>query len=197
VISASQQLHNNHIVRITRDILRIFTAHARNGHISTSDLRTFSVVFFIGEAKSPPYFYFRFIWPTDLESVPRVEPPTLIISTKFFRRVTALLVRIRYVSLWPWPFNLGQWSNMAGHVGNPSTKFEDPTPIRSWLMSYDVRHRPLLTVRSEPQRMRRITWPVRRGHIFPKYLKSLTPICLFIMKPPRLYDQGKLSYLPK
>ena len=37
--------------------------------------------------------------------VPRVEPPTLIISTKFevdtiiHRRVTALLVRIRYVTL--------------------------------------------------------------------------------------------------
>jgi len=25
---------------------------------------------------------------------------------------------------------------MAGHVINPSTKFDDPTPIRSWLMSY-------------------------------------------------------------
>ena len=37
----------------------------------------------MGKAKIPPYFYFRFIWPTDLESVPRVEPPTLIISAKF------------------------------------------------------------------------------------------------------------------
>ena len=34
----------------------------------------FSVVFFIGKATSSPYFYFRFIWPTDLESVPRVRP---------------------------------------------------------------------------------------------------------------------------
>jgi len=59
--------------------LRIFTAHARNGHISASFLRTFSADF----SKSPPYFYFRFIWPTDLESVPRVESPSLIISTKF------------------------------------------------------------------------------------------------------------------
>ena len=65
------------------NILHIFTEHARNGHISASDLRTLSVDFFIEKAKSPPYFYFRFIWPTDLESVPRVEPPTLIISTKF------------------------------------------------------------------------------------------------------------------
>ena len=73
---------------------------------------------------------------------------------------------------------------MAGYVVNPSTKFEDPTPIRSWLMSYDVRHRPTLTMRLEPLRMRRITWPVRRGQISPKYLKSLTPICLLTMQPP-------------
>ena len=57
------------------NIAYFFTAHARNDDISTSDLRTF-----IGKSKYAPYFYFRFIWPTDLESVPRVEPPTLIIS---------------------------------------------------------------------------------------------------------------------
>ena len=62
------------------------------------------LIFFIGKAKSLPYFYFRFIWPTDLESVPRVEPSTLIISAKFevdttiHRRVTALWVRTRYVN---------------------------------------------------------------------------------------------------
>ena len=88
-------------------------------------------------------------------------------SLKLIWLSIALLVRIRYVTLWPWPFNLEQWSNMAGHVGNPSTKFEDPTPIRSWLMSYDVRHRPPITMRLEPMRMRRITWPVRRGEFFP------------------------------
>jgi len=72
---------------------------------------------------------------------------------------------------------------MAGHVMNPSAEFEDPTPIRSWLMSYDVRHRLPLTMRLQSLRMRRITWPVRRGQIFPKYLKSLTPICLFTVQP--------------
>jgi len=72
---------------------------------------------------------------------------------------------------------------MAGHVINPPTKFEDSTPIRSWLMSYDVRHRPPLTMRLEPLRMRRITWPVRRGQIFFKYLKSLTPICHSLCNP--------------
>ena len=61
------------------NIAYFFTAHARNGHISASVFNCF----FIGKTKSPPYFYFRFICPTDLESVPRVEPPTLIISIKF------------------------------------------------------------------------------------------------------------------
>ena len=37
---------------------------------------------------------------------------------------------------------------MAGHVvnsRNPSTKFEDPTAIRSWVMSSDISHRIPLT----------------------------------------------------
>jgi len=38
---------------------------------------------FIGKAKSPPYFHFRFIWPTDLETMPRDEQPITIIATKF------------------------------------------------------------------------------------------------------------------
>jgi len=34
---------------------------------------------------------------------------------------------------------------MAGHVVNPSTKFEDPSAIRSWVMSSDISHRIPLT----------------------------------------------------
>jgi len=33
-----------------------------------------------------------------------------------------------------------------------------------------------------PLRMRRITWPMRRGQVFPTYLKSLTPICLLTIR---------------
>jgi len=45
----------------------------------------------------PPYFYFRFVWPSDLESVPHTSPHTSIIPTKFevdmtiHCRITALL----------------------------------------------------------------------------------------------------------
>jgi len=44
---------------------------------------------------------------------------------------------------WPWDidlwlFDLEQLCYMVGHVFNLVTKFEDPTPIRSWVMSYNV-----------------------------------------------------------
>jgi len=63
----------------------------------------------------------------------------MTVSTKFkvdttIRcQVIALLLLIRYVTLDLdlWHFHLGQWSYMAGQVFNPSTKFENPTAIRS------------------------------------------------------------------
>jgi len=35
-----------------------------------SALATFSAAFCISYAKCPPYFYFRFVWPTDLQYIP-------------------------------------------------------------------------------------------------------------------------------
>ena len=67
-------------------------------------------------------FYFRFVWPTDLESTPHASTPTSILPTKF----------------------------------------EAPTPIRSWVMSYNVSHWLPLKMLTLPLRMRRITWPVSR-----------------------------------
>ena len=61
------------------------------------DLATFSVDFCILYSECPPYFYFRFVWPTDLESIPHASTPTSIIPTKFevdmtiHCRVTAFL----------------------------------------------------------------------------------------------------------
>ena len=64
--------------------------------------------------------------------------------------VIALLLLMRYVTLWPWPLTFWLWSVVihGGQVVNPSTKFEDPTAIRSWLMSSDISHRIPLTGRS-------------------------------------------------
>jgi len=69
---------------------------------------------------------------------------------------------------WPcdldlWPFDLEQLQCMAGHVYNLATKSEDPMPIRSWFMRYNVSHWLPLKMCTPPRRMRRITWPVCRG----------------------------------
>ena len=47
------------------------------------DLTTFSVDFCILYAECPPYFHFRFVWPTDLESISHALTPMSIIPTKF------------------------------------------------------------------------------------------------------------------
>jgi len=119
------------------------------------NLATFSVDYCILYSECPPYFYFRFVWPTDLESIPHTSTPTSIIPTKF----------------------------------------EDPTPIRSWVMSYNVSHWLPLKMRTRPLHMRRIRWPVSRGQKQLHFLESPTTICLFTMQLSWLYDECNWSYL--
>ena len=110
------------------------------------DLATFSVNFCILYSEYAPYFYFRFVWPTDLESIPHSSTPKLIIPSKFevdmtiHCRVTAFLSADTLRDWWPWPltFWLEQLSYMTGNVHNNATKFEDPKTIRSWVTSYNV-----------------------------------------------------------
>ena len=113
------------------------------------DLETFSIDFRILKAESSPYFCFRFILPT---------APSL----KLIWPSTAKLLRscCWYVA---WPCDLHQLSYMAVHVVNTAKKLEDPMPIRSWAMSYNVFHwlGLLWKMRLRLLRMRRITWPVR------------------------------------
>jgi len=47
------------------------------------DLATFFVEFFILYVECPPYFCFRFVWPTDVESIPHALAPESITLTKF------------------------------------------------------------------------------------------------------------------
>jgi len=47
------------------------------------DFATFSIDFCNLYAECPPYFYFRFVWPTDLESIPHASTPTSIIPARF------------------------------------------------------------------------------------------------------------------
>jgi len=72
---------------------------------------------------------------------------------------------------------------MAGHVINPSNKFEDPTTILSRVMSFDISRRIPLRMRVQPCACAvSHDLCVRPGQIFPTYLKSLTQIYLFTMQ---------------
>ena len=82
-------------------------------------------------AESSPYFYFRFILPT-ASSLKLIWPST-----------AELLLSCCWYFAWPcdldfWPFDLDQLSYMAGHLINTAKQLEDPMPIRSWVMSYNV-----------------------------------------------------------
>ena len=148
------------------------------------DLATFFVDFCILYSECPTYFYFRFVWPTNLESIPHAPSRTLIIPTKLevdmtiHCRVTPFLSGDTSRDLMTLTFDLFTLSFMAGHVTNPATKFEDPTTIRSWVTSYNGSHWLALEMRTRPLRMRRITWLVSRGSKTITYLESPTPICL-------------------
>ena len=157
------------------------------------DLATFSVDVCILYAECPPYFYFRFVWPTDLESIPQASAPTSIIPTKCDDDMTndhtlpsysvfVCWYVTRLCDLAFWPFNLQHLLCMAGHVTNLATyatKFQDPKPISSWFMSHNVSRWLPLSMRMRPLRLRRITWPVSRGSKTITFLESPTLICLF------------------
>jgi len=132
--------------------------------------------------------------PTDLESVSCDAYLTMKVSTKFeidttiYCLVIALLLLIRHVTLWPWPLTFWPWSVVIHGGSRDQPLFEDPTAIRSWVMSSDISHRIPMTMHLQLLHMRRITWPMRRGQILPTYLKSLTPICLFTEQLLWRYD---------
>jgi len=136
------------------------------------DLATFSVDFCILYSECPPYFYFRFVCPTDLESIPPSSTPTSIIPTKFevdmtiHCRVTAFLsadTSRDLVTLTFDLFNLEQLQSMAGHVSNLATKLEYPMPIRSchtWRVTPTTLPPSLKTIRLYLHELRVITFPV-------------------------------------
>jgi len=110
------------------------------------DSATFSDDFWILYSECPPYFYFRFVWTTDLETIPHasshVNNSHQLLSW-CDHPLPSYSVFVWWHVTWPsdldlWPFDLEQLTYMAGHVTNPDTKCEDPTTIRSWVTSYNV-----------------------------------------------------------
>ena len=61
-------------------------------------LATFSVDICILYAECPPYFYFRFVSSTDLESIPHASTPTSVIPTKFEADMTIQCRVIAFLS---------------------------------------------------------------------------------------------------
>ena len=104
----------------------------------------FQLIFFIRQAEVH-HFYFATYWPKKCQTFRPNDDNfhQVWIWCYTFR----YLVRLRHFCCWNvirlcdfylWPFDIGQWSYMVGDVINPSTKFEDPITICSWVMSYDV-----------------------------------------------------------
>ena len=79
---------HSHLIRPSR-----FPTRVQN----FGDSATFSVDFLHFIFECPPYFYFRFVWPTDLESIPHASTPTLIIPTKFEVDMT---IHCRVTAFW-------------------------------------------------------------------------------------------------
>ena len=123
-------------------------------------------------AECPPYLYFRFVWPTDLESIPHASTPAWIISTKFEVHttircwviaflsadtardlVTLTVDRLTLNSCLTWRVT---WSTTPPSLMTLRLFVHE-------LTSYNVSHWLPLKMRTRPLRMRRITWPVNRG----------------------------------
>jgi len=138
---------------------------------------------------------FRFVWLTDLKSMPHASTPTSIIRTKFEVDMTIHCWVIAFLSadtsrdFVTLTFDLEQLLCMAGNVTNLATKFEDPMPICCWFMSHNVSRWLLLRMRTRPLRMRRITWTVSMGSKTITFLESPTLICLFTLHLRWLYDE--------
>jgi len=156
------------------------------------DLATFSIDYCILYSECAPYFYWPRKYTTHID--PHVDNSHQVWSC-YVHTLPSYSVFVCWYVTWPcdldpWPLDLEQLQCMAGHVTNLATKFEDPMPIRSWFMRYNVSHWLPLKMRTRPLRMCPITWPVSRGWKMITFLESPTPICLFNMQRRWLYDES-------
>jgi len=111
------------------------------------DLATFSVNFCILYSEYPMYFYFRFVSPTDLESIPHTSTPTSIIPTKFevdmtiHCRVTAFLSADTSRDPVTLTFDLLTLNScLTWRVKWPTLPPSFKNPKSSWVTSYNGSH---------------------------------------------------------
>ena len=148
-----------------------------------SDLATASIDFCISYAESLPYFYFRFVWPTDLERILQASTPTAINFIKFEGDMTiAFLLQIHYVTSWSWPLTVWPWTVVIHGWSRDQPCHQFWRRYAYSFLSYNVSHWLPLKTRMRPLCMGRITWPVSKGSKTITYLESPTPICLFTIQ---------------
>jgi len=92
--------------------------------------RHFMCLCFTIQIENMPYFYFRFIWPNDLEHASHVS---FRIKISFFYQVSsrrpirswliAFLLLIRYVTLWSWSLTLWPWTVVVCRLSRDQNQY--------------------------------------------------------------------------
>ena len=165
--------------------------------------RCFTLIFAFN---CPPYFYFRFVWPTDLQIIPHASTPTSIIPTNF---EVDMIIHCRVIAFLS-----------ADTSRNFVTLTFDRLTLNScyaWRVTLPTLLRSLKTLRLSVLGLWVITFPIGyhwkcvRGHCacaesrdpwvggekLLHFLESPTPICLFTIQLRWLYDEYYQSYLRK
>jgi len=161
------------------------------------DLATLSVDFCMLYSECPPYFYFRFVWPTDLERKPHASTPTLIIPTKFEVDMT--------IHCWVTAFLSADTSR---DLVTLTFNLLNLNSCQTWRVTWRTLPPSLKTLRLFVHELRVITVPIDyhrkcvRGHCACAesrdlwvggsktitFLESPTPICLFSIQLLLGYD---------
>ena len=122
------------------------------------DSATFSVDFCILYSECPPYFYFQFVWPTDLESIPHASNPTFIIPTKLSKLEVDITIHnstaelqpfcllIRHVTWWPWPLTFWPWTVVIHGGSREQPCHQVWRPYNFSFMSYELWRFPLVSI---------------------------------------------------
>jgi len=107
----------------------------------------FLVIFLHLNAECPPYLYFQFVWPTDLESIQHASTPTSIIRTKYDTTIHCRVLAPfsantsrDLVTLTFWPFDLKQLNTwlVTRLTLTPSSKTLRLCDLQLWVITSPV-----------------------------------------------------------
>jgi len=158
-----------------------------------------SVDFCILYAESPPYLYFRFVWPTDQESILHASTTTWIIPTKF---EVAMTIRCRVIAFLS--------ADTSRNFVTLTFDFLTLNSWSTWRVTWPTSPPSLKTLRLSVLELCVITFPVGyhrtcvRGYCACAesrdpwvggqkqlhFLECPTPMCLFTIQHRWLYDEN-------